>query len=64
MVKFSFSRFSRRFSDLNSKVELKVIPKVTQEDIIRVVNFDFISDHVIQTFVPPMFRPLFFKIKK
>ena len=64
MVKFSFSRFPRKFSDLNFKVELQVIPKVTQEDIIRVVNFDFISDHVIKTFVPPVFRPLFFKIKK
>ena len=64
MVKFSFSRFLIKFSDKIFKKELKVIPKVTQEDIIRVVNFDFISDHVIKTFVPPVFRPLFFKIKK
>jgi len=42
----------------------KVIPKFTEEDIIQAVNFDMVSDHVIKTFVPTAFRPLFFKIKK
>ena len=41
-----------------------MIPKFTEEDIIQAVNFDIVSDHVIKTFVPTAFRPLFFKIKK
>lgn len=54
-------------SDDTTEDELKffeVIPKVTPEDIIRAVNFDIVSDHVIKTFVPSAIRPLFFKIKK
>ena len=64
MVKFPRQRLFEIFREQNSENNFKVIPKFTEQDIIQAVNFDMVSDHVIKTFVPPAFRPLFFIIKK
>ena len=64
MVKFSSQRLFEIFREKILKKIFQVIPKFTEQDIIQAVNFDMVSDHVIKTFVPPAFRPLFFRIKK